>query len=97
MILLTERKLIIQWVDEASRAGARVRKACAILGISLRSLQRWRESGAVTVDGRTTRLFIPANKLTEVEREQLLQTVQSKKLVISPMLQLFYSLARVVS
>ena len=93
MILLTERKLIIQWVDEASRAGARVRKACAILGISLRSLQRWRESGAVTVDGRTTRLFIPANKLTEAEREQLLQTVQSKKFADLPPTQIVPILA----
>lgn len=73
MIPLTEREQILRWVDEAQRDGARRAKACALLGISVRTLQRWRnQRGAVGDDGRRQRRVVPANKLTDAEREQML-------------------------
>ena len=79
MIHLPERQRILQWVDEASAAGARIRQACDLLGISPRSLQRWRQSGAVVEDARIRRQFVPPNKLSEIEREQLIQVANSER------------------
>jgi len=45
MIPLPERQQIVHWVDEANAAGARRHKACELLGIAPRSLQRWRQPG----------------------------------------------------
>ena len=42
MIALPERQQIIQWVEQANTAGARSHKACELLGIAPRTLQRWR-------------------------------------------------------
>jgi len=73
MIPLAEREQILRWVDEACAQGARREQACALLGISIRTLQRWRDkTGAVGDDGRRQRSVVPANKLTDAEREQML-------------------------
>lgn len=73
MISLSEREQILQWIDEAHAQGARRHQACELLGIRLRTLQRWREGeAAVRCDGRTQHTLAPANKLTEAEREQML-------------------------
>lgn len=40
MIPLPEREKIVQWVDEANEAGARRQKACEMIGLSPRTLQR---------------------------------------------------------
>ena len=37
MIPLSQRQQIVQWVDEASTAGARRHKACELLGITVRA------------------------------------------------------------
>ncbi len=79
MIQLPERKLILKWVKEALIAGARLRKACDILGISPRTLQRWHKPGELAPDGRSMHQFVPANKLSQCEREQLLQVINSEK------------------
>jgi len=93
MIHLSERQRILQWVDEASNAGARIRNACDLLGISPRSLQRWRQSGEAEEDGRTRRQFVPANKLSEMEREQLLQIANSERFSDLPPTQIVPMLA----
>jgi transposase InsO family protein len=73
MIPLAEREQILRWVDEACAQGARREPACTLLGISVRTLQRWRdETGTIDADGRCQRTFVPANKLTDAEREQML-------------------------
>ncbi|MCP4243306.1 MAG: hypothetical protein GY772_22340, partial [bacterium] len=36
---------MIAWIDEACIAGARLSRACEVLEISPRTLQRWREDG----------------------------------------------------
>jgi len=93
MIHLSERKLIVQWVEEASIAGARIRKACDLLGISPRSLQRWRQSGEIGEDGRSRRQFVPANKLSEIERKKLLQVANSERFSDLPPTQIVPMLA----
>jgi transposase InsO family protein len=64
--------MAISLIDEAVTQGARQAPACDILGLSVRTLQRWRISGLD--DERKTVDRIPTNKLSEDEREQILET-----------------------
>ena len=65
--------MIIGLVDEAVARGARQCKACAILGLDPRTVQRWK-AGAVE-DQRRGPKRSPENKLSEVERKQVLAVV----------------------
>jgi transposase InsO family protein len=61
----------MQLIDEAVRQGARRAQACEELGISVRSVQRWRDTPQ---DGRTLVIReAPPNKLTEAERQAVLE------------------------
>ena len=62
-------------IEEAVVSGARRASACAVLGLSVRTLERWR--GAHPEDEREGRRQAPANKLTADERATLLDTVNS--------------------
>jgi len=77
MIPHSERKVIQAWVDEAHQAGARYARICEVIGLSCRTLQRWKQSGEIKADGRQLRPFEPANKLSEHERQQALATINS--------------------
>jgi putative transposase len=83
----------LNWVKEALAAGARLRKACDILGISPRTLQRWQKPAELVEDGRRKRQFVPANKLSQCEREQILELVNSDKLTHLPPIQIVPILA----
>ena len=41
MTSLSERRQVTVWLTEAIAAGARQDRACAVLGLSARTLQRW--------------------------------------------------------
>lgn len=77
MITFPQREKVCAWVDEARAAGARLAKIVAVLGLSLRTLQRWREDGALKADGRTSRQWTPPNKLSQTERERVLSVANS--------------------
>lgn len=66
-------------IEEAKAGGARRFKSCEVIGISVRTIERWRKEGEVTEDKRTTRIFEPVNKLTGEEYEDVLKTVNSKE------------------
>ncbi len=84
MISLPQRRQIVQWVDEASVAGARRHQACALLGITARALQRWRQTGELENDGRTERAYESQNKLSDAEREQILAVANSAEFAHLP-------------
>ena len=77
MICLPERQRVVQLLDEAMLAGARQKPACAVLGLSVRTLQRWQEHDTVPGDARLSRQFEPANKLSQAERDALLGLANS--------------------
>lgn len=58
-------------IDDAVSDGVRLSKACAVVGLSARTIQRWRHHQA---DGRkaAAKQRPVANKLSEKEREQLI-------------------------
>lgn len=67
-----------EWIDEAVSAGARLERACAAVGLRARTLQRWRQGGAIQGDARQrehrapTAVRRPANRLSEAEQVQIL-------------------------
>ena len=62
-----DRLRVLEVVAEAVNDGCRQNKACEIVGVDERTLQRWQQP-LTTQDGRRGPLTIPANKLTEAER-----------------------------
>ena len=64
--------MILGLVDEAVASGARQEKACALLNIEPRTLQRWRGQD-IGDDGRAGPKHPPANKLTAQERARVLE------------------------
>lgn len=65
--------MILDLVDETVRDGVRQEKACDLLGIDERTLQRWRKKG-IGDDQRAGPRRTPRNKLTSRERELILET-----------------------
>ena len=74
-------------IREAQVAGCRLGLACAELGLSLRTFQRWVQEGddAVVADSRTTNVRpAPPNKLSEAERTAVLTVLNSEQFASSP-------------
>ena len=70
--------MILGLIDEAVTAGARQSKACEIVGVDARTLQRWREQG-IGEDRRAGPKSRPGNKLNEAEEQVILAVVNSPK------------------
>jgi len=66
-----EREEVMQLIEEARAAGARQSKACELIGISAKTLQRWQQSTNQD-DGRLQARHEPSNKLTVFERKQII-------------------------
>lgn len=66
-----QRVEALQLIDEASTSGARQSKACAVIGISAKTYQRWGRPGNEQ-DGRLQAKHEPANRLTELERQRMI-------------------------
>ena len=72
-----ERKQVIVLLNESLTAGARRAKACEVLGLSERTLQRWQTGEAVRCDQRSLRDYQPPHKLTAIERAEVLAVANS--------------------
>ena len=66
--------MIRELVDEAVAAGARRWRACEVLGLTVRTLERW---GDGDDDGRHGPNTVPANKLSDTERKKLIAIATS--------------------
>nr|WP_240353601.1 IS3 family transposase [Cohnella algarum] len=76
MISASDREHALTLIQEAVAAGAREAAACRELGLTQRTLQRWRKQGG-TVDGRPhAKRPTPANKLSDAEEQQVLEVLQ---------------------
>ena len=73
MISPSDRQQAVVLIEEAHRAGARWSRACAEVGIDVRTYQRWTAGEALHVDGRPAAVRPePANQLSVEERAQVL-------------------------
>ena len=76
--MLKDRQIAIELIDEAVIAGARRFKACAVLEIDLRTLQRWKQAlagqqGLEDQRRAAGQLRTPANKLSQQERDTIVK------------------------
>jgi len=69
-----DRDYCKELIAEAQRAGAREEKACKILGVSIRTVQRWQTRPEDGRKGPTLRL---ANALTQEERARVLKVANN--------------------
>jgi len=74
MISKALRIQIRGWLKEAVEAGARYSRACAVIGISARCIQRWRSDD---VDARSARVQTPVNAFSAAEVATILATVNA--------------------
>lgn len=73
MIALPQRQELIADIEQACQDGAPLGLACAELGLSARTVARWRRTGEVQADARPTAARpAPAHKLSEQERQRVL-------------------------
>jgi len=65
---LDERQQLVNWIQEAMTAGARIKPCCDETQISLRTYRRWVASSIVMADKRPIAIRpVPSNKLSEEE------------------------------
>src|SRR5690554_6544440 len=64
--------MAITLIDEASAAGARCVKACGIIGVSERTLRRWRSDISLTDKRQTPAPRAYEHALTKEEKELIL-------------------------
>jgi putative transposase len=86
-----DRKSAMTLIEEASKNGARKYKACELLGVTLRTVQRWQDTGEM--DQRKGAGRVVGNKLTSKERELILSTVNSHEYCDLPPCQIVPRLA----
>ena len=68
---------MLELIDEAIASGARLGPAAKVLGLSARTIIRWRKQQG-GVDHRRGPHKPPPHRLSEAEREQILDTANSK-------------------
>jgi putative transposase len=70
--------MILKLIDEAVQAGARQFRACQVLNISTRMVQRWRLPGG-SEDKRKGPNTVPKNKLTDEETDEIMKIINNKE------------------
>lgn len=94
MISIPDRQAAVSLINEAVGSGARKRLACAALGITARTAERWVEGGALAADRRPNASRpTPANKLSTEERAAVLRTVNEPRFASLPPTQIVPILA----
>lgn len=93
MTSLQQRQTLIDSIAEATAAGARQDQACAVLGLSPRTLQRWQAGDTLSEDQRPLRQYTPAHALTESERAHILTVANSAEFADLPPSQIVPRLA----
>jgi putative transposase len=78
MTALSQRGQVMSFVAETIAAGARQERACEVISLSERTLQRWQNDKAEgACDRRPARVQTPKNRLDELERQRLLAIANS--------------------
>lgn len=94
MTALPQRQELVATVRQAHGAGARLDRACAELGMSLRTWQRWVDGERVLADARQgAQRPIPANKLSAREQRAVLDTCMEPRFADLPPTQIVPMLA----
>lgn len=86
MIRLDDRQRMADAIDQAHGAGARLTPACALAGIDVRTLQRWKAEGGLAEGDRRPEAVraTPAHALTPAEREEVLRVANEPRFAEVP-------------
>jgi len=84
--------MIVELITEAQASGARLQPACKIVGLSMRTVERWRR-WPVRDDQRRGPTRRPGNALTSTEQSQILAVMTSLRYANVPPKQLVPQLA----
>ena len=86
MILVEDRQIIAERIAQAHRKGARLKAACALAGVDVRTLQRWkREDGLQRGDRRPHTVHrSPAHALRAHERARILEIANEPRFAELP-------------
>ena len=86
MIGLEDRQEIAREIEAACGAGARLHPACEVMGITARTLQRWKaRQGLESGDGRPQAVRpIPAHALSDCERAQIVSVANEPRFADMP-------------
>jgi putative transposase len=86
MIGLEDRQTMVHDIETAHAAGARLRQACEVAGITLRTLQRWKAGdGLIAGDRRPgAQRPAPSHALSELERERILAVANEPRFAALP-------------
>ena len=80
MINASDRRQAVELIKETVDSGVALCKACAELGISKRTYNRWKNTDSDYIDKRTICARPePANKLTMEEKEKILDVCNSEE------------------
>lgn len=74
LISALDRAIAIKLIEEACIEGAHRKPACLELGLSVRTVERWRQEGAPEEDQRPhAKRTSPSHKLSEEEKQKILE------------------------
>lgn len=96
MTQLSQRKSIIDLIEKAQKKGASRQKACQVIGINIRTIQRWQPAGnnEVNTDRRlTAQRRPPANKFSQQERDAIITVCNEDEYASLPPSQIVPKLA----
>lgn len=94
MTALEDRQNLVSEIERAQVAGARLAPACEVVGIDVRTLQRWRSEGLCTGDRRPHAVRArPAHALSETERAQIVEIANEPRFAAMPPAQIVPRLA----
>lgn len=95
MIGLEDRQTLTREIEAACYAGARVHRACELVGSAARTLQRWKAHGRLVIGDRRPGAVrpTPAHALSDEEREALLHVANAPRFADLPPARIIPALA----
>ena len=81
MTRLEDRQILIRDIAQARVQGARLAPACALAGIDVRTLQRWKSNDGVPRGDRRPDADrpVPSHALSETERAQIIEVANEPR------------------
>ena len=77
LVSAKERSQALELIRAACESGARKRSACELLGLTVRTIERWEKADGLR-DKRKGSAHSPANKLTEAQRSMVIEIANSR-------------------
>ncbi len=75
MICQKEKQTVLELISQACKSGARKSKAAQLLGLTIRTIQRWMKKGLL--DKRKGSRSVPGNKLSNYEKARIINVLES--------------------